>query len=102
MTGGAGLFLFTFLLVTAALPAQWLNYPTPGIPRTADGIALEGGLRWSFAGAPPKPMSALFQTTSRARFGFVKRQGRGNTFIHDRRRWGACRSAESSFFWESE
>src|SRR5260221_3908206 len=25
------------LLFAAAAPAQWLNYPTPGIPRTADG-----------------------------------------------------------------
>jgi hypothetical protein len=31
------LYLFAFLLMTAALPAQWLKYPTPGIPRTADG-----------------------------------------------------------------
>jgi hypothetical protein len=31
------LYLFAFLLMTAALPAQWLNYPTPGIPRTPDG-----------------------------------------------------------------
>src|SRR5260221_905069 len=25
------------LLFTVTAPAQWLNYPTPGIPRTADG-----------------------------------------------------------------
>jgi hypothetical protein len=31
------LYLFAFLLTTAALPAQWLKYPTPGIPRTSDG-----------------------------------------------------------------
>lgn len=33
-----GLALVTFALAgTAPLAAQWLNYPTPGIPRTADG-----------------------------------------------------------------
>src|ERR1700752_3277754 len=26
-----------FLLMTAPTAAQWLNYPTPGIPRTPDG-----------------------------------------------------------------
>src|SRR5450759_2596258 len=25
------------LLLSTQAPAQWLNYPTPGIPRTADG-----------------------------------------------------------------
>jgi hypothetical protein len=29
--------LVTFTLLTLAAPAQWINYPTPGIPRTADG-----------------------------------------------------------------
>src|SRR6476469_1114624 len=29
---------FALLLATEA-PAQWLNYPTPGTPRTADGKA---------------------------------------------------------------
>ena len=24
-------------LLASSAPAQWLNYPTPGIPRTADG-----------------------------------------------------------------
>ena len=24
-------------VLSAPLPAQWLNHPTPGIPRTADG-----------------------------------------------------------------
>jgi hypothetical protein len=32
----AALATLTFLLSTAA-PAQWLDYPAPGIPRTADG-----------------------------------------------------------------
>jgi hypothetical protein len=29
--------LFLLLVVTICAPAQWLNYPTPGIPRTHDG-----------------------------------------------------------------
>ncbi|MEO8097160.1 MAG: hypothetical protein ABI811_05620 [Acidobacteriota bacterium] len=29
--------LFTALLLSALAPAQWLNYATPGIPRTKDG-----------------------------------------------------------------
>ncbi len=29
--------LVLFALVCTAAPAQWLNYPTPGIPRTPDG-----------------------------------------------------------------
>ncbi|HTA42030.1 MAG TPA: hypothetical protein VK789_06265 [Bryobacteraceae bacterium] len=29
--------LFAALLVVLPLPAQWLNYPTPGTPRTKDG-----------------------------------------------------------------
>jgi hypothetical protein len=29
--------LWPAVLLATALPAQWLNYPTPGIPRTADG-----------------------------------------------------------------
>ena len=29
--------LFAALLVVLRLPAQWLNYPTPGTPRTKDG-----------------------------------------------------------------
>jgi hypothetical protein len=28
---------FLFFLLAAPVPAQWLNYPTPGMPRTADG-----------------------------------------------------------------
>ena len=32
-----GSFLAALLLTMAPLLAQWLNYPTPGIPRTADG-----------------------------------------------------------------
>lgn len=31
--------LFAFLLMTASSSAQWLNYPTAGIPRTPDGKA---------------------------------------------------------------
>jgi len=34
---GAGSYLSVFLLTTVQLAAQWLNYPTPGIPRTTDG-----------------------------------------------------------------
>ena len=30
-------FLASLLLGSAALNAQWLNYPTPGIPRLPDG-----------------------------------------------------------------
>jgi hypothetical protein len=33
----AGSYLVVFLLTAASLAAQWLNYPTPGIPRTPDG-----------------------------------------------------------------
>src|SRR6202051_3327760 len=29
--------LVTLTLLAPATPAQWINYPTPGIPRTADG-----------------------------------------------------------------
>jgi hypothetical protein len=29
--------LFAALLLVSPLPGQWLNYPTPGIPRTKDG-----------------------------------------------------------------
>ena len=29
--------LVTLTLLALAAPAQWINYPTPGIPRTADG-----------------------------------------------------------------
>jgi hypothetical protein len=32
-----GSFLAALLLTMVPLIAQWLNYPTPGIPRTADG-----------------------------------------------------------------
>jgi hypothetical protein len=35
-TGTASLLAFAFL-VSANASAQWLNYPAPGIPRTADG-----------------------------------------------------------------
>jgi hypothetical protein len=35
-TGTASLIAFA-LLLTANAPAQWLNYPAPGIPRTPDG-----------------------------------------------------------------
>jgi hypothetical protein len=35
-TGTASLIAFA-LLLTADAPAQWLNYPAPGIPRTPDG-----------------------------------------------------------------
>ena len=33
------LFLTSIALITLTLPleAQWLNHPTPGVPRTADG-----------------------------------------------------------------
>jgi len=36
---GLAIFVSTFVCTALALPAaaQWLNYPTPGIPRTADG-----------------------------------------------------------------
>ena len=38
MIGKASSYLFTFVLLTAGpLAAQWLNYPTPGVPRTPDG-----------------------------------------------------------------
>ena len=37
MTRKAGSYLFAFLLITLPLAAQWLKYPTPGIPRTPDG-----------------------------------------------------------------
>jgi hypothetical protein len=38
MNSKAGPNLFIFLIVTVApLAAQWLNYPTPGIPRAPDG-----------------------------------------------------------------
>lgn len=38
MTRKAGSYLFAFVLATAApLAGQWLNYPTPGIPRAPDG-----------------------------------------------------------------
>ena len=30
-------FAIIFFASTAPLAAQWLTYPTPGIPRTADG-----------------------------------------------------------------
>jgi hypothetical protein len=33
----AGSYLTAFLMTAAPLAAQWLKYPTPGIPRTADG-----------------------------------------------------------------
>jgi hypothetical protein len=33
----AGFYLVAFVLAAAPLAAQWLNYPTPGIPRTPDG-----------------------------------------------------------------
>ena len=33
----AGLFTFAVSLSLAPLSAQWLNYPTAGVPRTADG-----------------------------------------------------------------
>ena len=34
----ASSYLFTFVLATVgSLAAQWLNYPTPGVPRTSDG-----------------------------------------------------------------
>ena len=33
---GAAVAAFAFVMSTPA-PAQWLNYPTPGIPRTTDG-----------------------------------------------------------------
>ena len=29
--------LFSFALLSATAYGQWLNYPTPGIPRTRDG-----------------------------------------------------------------
>ena len=29
--------LFLFALLASCAPAQWLNYPTPGTPRTRDG-----------------------------------------------------------------
>jgi len=32
-----GIFLISIAAPTLALQAQWLNYPTPGIPRLADG-----------------------------------------------------------------
>ena len=38
MARKAGPYLFGLVLATAApIAAQWLNYPTPGIPRTRDG-----------------------------------------------------------------
>jgi hypothetical protein len=33
----AGSYLTAFLMTAAPLAAQWLKYPTPGIPRTANG-----------------------------------------------------------------
>ncbi len=33
----AGLVLFLSGILSLPAAAQWLNYPTPGIPRTADG-----------------------------------------------------------------
>jgi hypothetical protein len=29
--------IFVMLMITAPLQAQWLDHPTPGIPRTANG-----------------------------------------------------------------
>src|SRR5258708_12634114 len=29
--------IMALIAISAPLPAQWLNYPTPGIPRTPDG-----------------------------------------------------------------
>jgi hypothetical protein len=37
MNPRAGSYLAAFLTAAAPLAAQWLNYPTPGIPRTPDG-----------------------------------------------------------------
>jgi len=37
VTRKAGSYLFAFLLITPPLAAQWLKYPTPGIPRLPDG-----------------------------------------------------------------
>ena len=31
------MFAWLLALLATPAPAQWLNYPTPGIPRTADG-----------------------------------------------------------------
>src|SRR5215471_20161086 len=42
-----GSFLAALLLTMAPLLAQWLNYPTPGIPRTADG-------KPALSASPPK------------------------------------------------
>jgi hypothetical protein len=33
------LVLWGFLLIVAPASAQWLNYPTPGVPRNPDGKA---------------------------------------------------------------
>jgi hypothetical protein len=58
MAGGAAL-----LLLSATLHAQWLNYPTPGMPRTADG-------KPNLSAPPPrtpdgKPdLSGLWRTTN--------------------------------------
>ena len=46
------------LLLSAPLPAQWLNHPTPGIPRTANG---KPNLA---APAPRNDLSGLWQRIS--------------------------------------
>lgn len=33
----SGYRIGAIVLLSAPLAAQWLNYPTPGLPRTADG-----------------------------------------------------------------
>ena len=32
------------LLASTALPAQWIDYPTPGVPKNADGSPLAAHL----------------------------------------------------------
>jgi hypothetical protein len=53
--------LVAAILVIAAVPtaAQWLNYPTPGIPRTA---LEDGGLTLSGLGLANAPLTALSES----------------------------------------
>src|SRR5580692_3839342 len=55
--------LVTLALLALAAPAQWINYPTPGIPRTADGKPDLSGPAPRMADGKPD-LSGLWQPAS--------------------------------------
>jgi hypothetical protein len=54
------------------LAAQWLRYPTPGVPRTVDSIGFRDGLWLDMAGSPLSDAAKVRERIRRPAYGHVE------------------------------